>query len=118
MADNRVPLDAGAKFDGEKIRWDLMPDDALEETAKVYTLGASKYEDRNWEKGISYMRIVAALKRHLNAWVRGEKYDSDNGQPHLASVVWNGLTLLSYELRNMIEFDDRPRAAFYKEKNG
>lgn len=106
---------AGAKYDGEKIQWDLVPDDAMEEVAKVYTLGARKYASRNWEKGIAYMRIVGALRRHLNAWVRGERYDPENGQPHLASVVWNGLALLSYELRGMNNgrFDDRPREQFY-----
>lgn len=107
---------AGAKYDGEKVQWDLVPDDAVEEVAKVYTLGAKKYASRNWEKGISYMRIVGALRRHLNAWIRGERYDPENGQPHLASVVWNGLALLAYELRGMNDgpFDDRPRAQFYR----
>jgi hypothetical protein len=107
--------DAGAKYDGEKIQWDLLPFDALEEVARVYTLGAKKYAPRNWEKGISYMRIVGALLRHLMARVMGETYDAENGQRHSASVVWNALTLLAYELRTMDggAFDDRPRAQFY-----
>jgi hypothetical protein len=119
MADARPDLkEVGAKYDGEKNRYDLVPFDALDEVVKVYTLGARKYADRNWEKGISYMRIVAALLRHLFAWVRGEQYDQDNGQPHLASVVWNGLALLAYEMRGMNngEFDDRPRAEFKENK--
>lgn len=116
LAEARPDLkEAGAKFDGEKIRWDLVPDDAMEEVAKVYTLGARKYASRNWEKGIEYTRIVGALRRHLNAWVRGEQFDPENGQPHLASVVWNGLALLAYELRGMNggKYDDRPRVQFY-----
>ena len=111
MSTDRTDLaDAGTKYDGEKIRWELFPFDALEEVAKVYTLGAVKYKDDNWALGIKYRRVVGALLRHLSAWLGGERYDRDNGQPHLASVVWNGLTLLAYELRGMNggEFDDRP----------
>ena len=108
----------GAKYDGAKIRWELIPDDAMEEVAKLYTTGAQKYDARNWELGIDYMRIVGALRRHLNSWVRGEQFDRDNGQPHLSSVVWNGLALLAYELRGMNggKFDDRPRAQFYQKE--
>lgn len=102
---------AGVKYDGSKNRLDLLPFDALEEVGKVYTLGAAKYTDRNWEQGIAYMRVVGALLRHLFAWVRGEKNDPENGQPHLASVAWNALALLTYELRGMngSEFDNRPK---------
>ena len=111
MSTERTDLaDVGAKYDGEKTRWELLPYDAIEEVARVYTMGAHKYADRNWEKGIAYSRILGALQRHLTAWYQGERYDPENGQPHLASVVWNGLALLAYELRGMNagEFDDRP----------
>lgn len=112
MADNRPTLDAGAKYDGEKNRLDLVPFDALESVGTVYTLGARKYADRNWEKGISYMRIVGALLRHLFAWIRGERLDPENGQRHIDSVVWNALALSSYELRGMNDgqYDDRPNS--------
>jgi len=109
VADNRPTLEAGAKYDGEKNRLDLLPFDALVEVGTVYTLGARKYADRNWEKGISYMRICGALLRHLFAWLLGEQRDPENGQLHMASVAWNALALLSFELRGMNggEFDDR-----------
>lgn len=111
MSDGRTDLaNAGAKYDGEKVRWELLPYDALEAVAQVFTLGAHKYADRNWEHGIAYSRIVGALHRHLAAWFQGERYDPENGQPHLASVAWNALALLAYELRGMNggSFDDRP----------
>lgn len=109
MATERNVLAEGTKYDGQKLRWDLLPYDALEEVARVYSMGAAKYGDYNWAKGIAYSRIYAALMRHLVAWWRGEAADPDNGQPHLASVVWNALTLLAYTKRNMQAFDDRPR---------
>lgn len=121
MATDRVDLkEQGAKWDGEKIRWDLLPFDALEETAKVYTIGAKKYDARNWELGIDYMRIVGALLRHTNAFVRGERYDPDNGQLHTSSIVWNALALCAYDVRGMNggKFDDRPLAQQYRHDTG
>ena len=103
----RVITTEGIKYDNEKLRLDLLPFDALMEVAEVYSMGAKKYSDRNWEKGLSYMRIVGALLRHLFAWILGEERAADDKQRHLASVVWCGLALLTYELRGMKEFDDR-----------
>ena len=98
----------GMKYDNDKLRLDLLPFDALMEVAEVYSMGAKKYSDRNWEKGLQYMRVVGALLRHLFAWILGEERAKDDKQRHLASVVWCGLALLTYELREMKSFDDRP----------
>ena len=40
----------GRKFDGDKLRYDLIPPLALEEMVKVLTFGAQKYEPDNWQK--------------------------------------------------------------------
>uniref|UniRef100_UPI001E4FF338 dATP/dGTP diphosphohydrolase domain-containing protein n=1 Tax=Acetomicrobium sp. S15 = DSM 107314 TaxID=2529858 RepID=UPI001E4FF338 len=40
------------------LRYDLIPSDALRELAKVYTVGAEKYGERNWEKGMSWGRAL------------------------------------------------------------
>ena len=99
---------SGRKDDSGKLRYDLIPHDALEELARVYTIGAAKYEDRNWEKGMQWGRIFAAMMRHAWAFWRGERHDPVDGQHHLASVAWCALALLSYDLRSIGE-DDRPR---------
>jgi len=97
----------GIKHDNGKLRWDLLPFDALEEVVKCYTLGASRYGDRNWENGIKYSRLVGSLLRHLNAWLKGSTYNwDDSGVMHIAQVVWNALALLTYEVRGMKEWDD------------
>lgn len=96
--------DEGVKFDSQKLRWDLLPFDALEEVVKVYTYGATKYDDRNWEKGIKYSRVYGALLRHLMAWVGGKIFNKEDGNVlHLSQVVWNALALLTYEVRGMRE---------------
>jgi hypothetical protein len=92
---------AGAKADTGKLRYDLIPPEALRGLAHVYTLGAQKYADRNWEKGILYGRIYAALMRHLEQWRLGEDNDPDNAQRHLDSVVWNAVALATYEARGL-----------------
>lgn len=99
----------GLRYDTGKLRWDLLPPDAMEELVRIYTRGAEKYSDRNWEKGMRWGRCVRALKSHLNKWERGTTFDEElTDCRHLAMVAWNALALLTYELRGIGE-DDRPQ---------
>lgn len=97
----------GVKYDGEKVRWDLLPGDALEEIAKVLTVGAKKYGDRNWELGMNWSRPFAAMMRHGWAWFRGEDYDQETGLLHIAQAACNAIFLLTYVIRDQ-GTDDRP----------
>lgn len=97
----------GVKYDDGKLRFDLIPAFALEQLAAIYTMGAAKYADRNWEKGIKYSRVFAAIMRHLWAFWRGETIDSESGLPHVAHAAWGCFALLQY-LSTCPEFDDRP----------
>lgn len=74
----------GVKFDNGKLRFDLIPPDALALLAAVLTYGAAKYEDRNWELGMDRARLRAARSRHENARLLGIQMDSETGLPHLA----------------------------------
>lgn len=100
-------MPTGAKYDGGKLRYDLIPARPLEELARVYTIGAQKYADRNWEKGIAWCRIFGAMMRHAWRWFRGEKWDRETGQHHLSSVAWCAFALIEYE-HTHTELDDRP----------
>ena len=84
------------KFDSDKLRYDLFPP-SLAEVAKVFTIGAKKYGDRNWEMGLSYGRVFGAMLRHAFAWWWGERSDPEDGQHHLSSVAWAALVLMHYE---------------------
>lgn len=97
----------GNKQDAGKLRFDLIPPRPLEELARVYTIGAAKYADRGWEKGLRWGRVFAAMMRHAWSWWRGERTDPVDGQHHLASVAWCALALMEYE-RTHPELDDRP----------
>lgn len=86
------------RFDDNKIRFDLVPPEAELELARVYTMGAIKYADDNWRKGMSWRKCVGALKRHLNLWLSGQSIDPETGCHHLSQVAWNALTLMVYEM--------------------
>ena len=98
----------GNKNDYGKLRYDLIPPDALEELVKIYSFGAGVYGDRNWELGIRYSHVFAALMRHAWAWYAGERNDKESELHHLAHAAWCCFTLLSYEIRKKEDYDDRP----------
>lgn len=62
--------------------------------------------DRNWEQGIKYSRILAAMFRHLESFRAGEDKDKESGCYHLASVAWGAFALLEYT-RTHPDLDDR-----------
>lgn len=103
-----VPDGGGLRHDQGKLRYDLLPPDAIEEITRVYTRGAEKYADRNWERGMRWGTCLRALKSHLTKWEKGETFDDELSDcRHLAMVAWNAIALLTYELRD-IGTDDRP----------
>jgi len=90
-------LTNGGRDDKEKVRFDLLEPYAIEQLAKVFTLGARKYSENNWlEKPMAWSRIIASLHRHLNAFQQGEDLDKETGLSHVAHVAWNAMALLSY----------------------
>ncbi len=85
------------KFDGEKTRYDLFSPKTLELVGDVFTFGAKKYADRNWEKGMAWSRMFNAAMRHLWAFWRGDRLDPESQLPHLAHAAWCVLALLHYD---------------------
>jgi hypothetical protein len=100
----------GTKHDSGKARFDLLPAFPLEQMAHLYTFGAKKYADRNWEKGISYSRIFAALMRHAWAFWRGEDNDPEHKLHHMTSVAWCAFALVEYWHKKREDLDDRPKS--------
>ncbi len=97
----------GQKFDTDKLRYELLPPELLEETARVLTFGAAKYADRNWELGMMWSRPFSALMRHMWAWWRGENTDPETGYSHLAHAACCIAFLVAYERRGS-GTDNRP----------
>ena len=95
----------GLRYDTGKLRLDLIPPEWLEALASVLTVGATKYAPRNWEKGMAWSKVYGPLMRHVLAWLKGERDDSETKQAHMAHVAWNALALMVYEMRGLGEDD-------------
>lgn len=96
------------KNDQGKLRWDLMPVEAMEEVIKVFGFGATKYGDFNWQKNdAELMRLSASVDRHHNDWKKGRKLDHESGLYELAHMVTTGLMLLHHEVMGT-GIDNRP----------
>ena len=91
--------DQKRKFDGGKLRYDLVPVEVEEELAKVLTYGAEKYAPNSWQTVEPfYDRYYAALRRHIAAWRKGEKTDPESRLHHLSHALCNVAFLLAKEL--------------------
>lgn len=104
VAEKFIP--GGRKADNGKDPWHLLPTDAVRAIVKVLAFGASKYGDRNWEKGMAWSRCHAALLRHMMSWWEGEGLDEETGFSHLWHAGCCILFLIAYEIRG-IGIDDR-----------
>lgn len=71
-------------------RFDLIPYEAVEALAKWYEAGAEKYDERNWESGISVKDCINRMCRHASKVASGWT-DED----HLAAVMWNAAAAIT-----------------------
>jgi hypothetical protein len=105
-----------------KGRYDLISTHATRALAQVLEEGATKYGDRNWEKGIPIMRHLSSCKRHIDQFIERlthERNDVGDVVPvnHLQNAYAN--LMMAIHTMEMIqagvlkpELDDRP---VYKE---
>lgn len=127
VPDMPLPGDGGANHaaresrDITKLRYDLIPADFLEFLARIFTYGATKYDDNNWMKGLNASELYACAARHLQKWWAGEDLDEDDGaqkgsgMSHLWHALWN-VGAMAYFERHRPDLDDRginePRLVF------
>lgn len=98
----------GRKFDGGKLRYDLLPVHALEEVTRVITLGAEKYDPENWKRvPEGRRRYIAAAFRHIEAWRKGETTD-EIGTHHIANAISNLMFILEKELQGLEDTPEQP----------
>lgn len=108
MAERRV---VNEKTGGEKgakpQRFDLLPGDVLWADAEHYAAGATKYSDRNWERGTAWSLNFAAAQRHMWQFWMGEDLDEETGTSHLIAARWHMAALFRFTTTHP-ELDDRP----------
>lgn len=117
MSDNNKEKGTGIKFDGEKIRWDLLPIEPVESIIRVMMLGSKKYGDYNWQRvPESRRRYYAAALRHLTAWWQGEKIDPESGESHLAHAMCCLMFLQWHEMHKVQpDFQDKGMKEAYED---
>ncbi len=93
----------GAKLDaGKPMAWLCLSGFALalNEVAKVTTIGARKYTPSGWTTvPDGSQRYMDAFGRHMLALGGGEERDTDTGCLHKAQMAWNILASLELDLR-------------------
>lgn len=87
-------------------RYDLIPVEALSKVAALYGRGAAKYAAHNWRRGYEWSKSYAALQRHATQFWAGEDNDTEMDLPHMASVAFHALALLTF-MEEQRGFDDR-----------
>lgn len=113
------------RYNAGKLRYNLIPENAKRELARVYTLGAHKYSTylsqdgkelkgseipfsavgeykriydgaNNWRLGTKWSAVMDSAMRHIESFKAGEDYD-ELGTLHLSNAVWNLMTILEYQ---------------------
>lgn len=114
---NQKKKHKGLRYNTGKLRLDLVQPWAHEQMVRVLTKGAEKYEDRNWERGMAWSNVIASLKRHLLAVEKGEDYDPETGELHVAHIACNAHFLTAY-YKIYPQGDDRPHGYLQVPKIG
>jgi len=123
MDDDRRPLgydevkiaqksDGDIKADSGKRRYDLVPIEAIEGIAEIFTYGSRKYDDNNWKKSEHPDRYYAAACRHLAEIRKGNYIDPESNCFHID----HALTSLVMYRELMIKQGEHPNNRHYETK--
>lgn len=94
-----------AKKDQGKLRWSLLPWEALKEVVKVLEFGVQKYQENTWQNVPNgRQRYLDAAFGHL-ILAQTELNDSESGLPHLAHCACCVLFAL-YLTKNTCDFSE------------
>jgi len=105
----RVTSTTGGQKGTKAERFDLIPAGPLRQLAHLYGNGATKYDDRNWERGYDWSLSFAAMQRHLWLFWGGEDIDAEMGLPHLTCAAFHAFALTEF-LTTHPEFDNRAKS--------
>lgn len=90
----------GFKETKGKLKWSLLPTQALQGCVRVLMFGAeTKYAPNNWKKVEPQGAYLDATYRHLNAFLEGNELDKESGESHLSHALCD-LLFLEYHRMN------------------
>lgn len=99
---------SGARKNGGKVSFSIVPLHLLAGCARVLMGGLIKYAPWNWAKGMDWSVCFDCTCRHLfRWWYLREDLDPESGEHHLDHVLCNVLFLRHYAV-SYKEGDDRP----------
>jgi hypothetical protein len=91
----------GKKYDNEKLRWSLLPLEALQDVVNVLEFGAKKYAPDNWKYvDNAQARYWDAAMRHMIAYKIDNQTDSETGLSHLAHAICCLLFLSQFDIED------------------
>lgn len=100
--------DPKKSFGESKPNLALIPPVALAHAAMNMEDGAEKYGPYNWRKTkVEAMTYIAAIKRHIDAYLDGEDLTSDTGLENLGAVIAGASILLDAREQGSL-IDNRP----------
>lgn len=98
-------------FDTGKPKISLIPYIALEEAAKAFGYGETKYGKYNFKKGMYYSKLVDSALRHILKFKEGEDFDEESKTvTHIGHAIANLAMLLDVYKRKP-ELDDRYKSS-------
>lgn len=77
------------------LPYTMIPTKAILGIAEVLTFGARKYKPNNWRKCEDCSRYLAAMWRHIFAFVNGEDTDPETGLHHMYHAMTNMVFMYS-----------------------
>lgn len=92
-----VEFKSGAKRSSKALRFDLIPAEGLRRLAQRYTMGAEKYGEWNWQKGLQDPEYIAQFKAHLFAHVVDYLEHACAEDDNLAAIAWGAFALMECE---------------------
>lgn len=105
-----LPPNPKAKFGAQKPNLALIPGSANVAEALALEDGAKKYDPFNWRvTAVEAMTYVAAIRRHLDAWVDGDELTTDTGVPNLGALRASCSILIDAQASGTL-IDNRPKA--------
>lgn len=112
-----LKIKSAKRYNEGKLRYDLLPPKPIEDLVKVFTMGADKYGDNNWQLGMDWSKCLASLKRHLAEYEKGNDFDKESGLLHITHVVWNAMAINQYYYTAQ-QYDDRVKPVLKEYKIG
>ena len=92
---------------GTKTDTTLVPYELVLAAAAGLNYGAVKYDERNYEKGLSYRSLCMSIERHNRAILDNEPLDEDSGLPHYVLLA-SSVAMLCHNVMQGVVIDNRP----------